>query len=134
MNKPLFATTASLIALGLAAVTTPVFAQGSNTSNSSGMQSSYTQSNSGNTHVSQAQVQKFAKAQQDMQSLVRNSQQKIKNADSKKQAKQYRQQMNHQIIQTIKKDGLSVKQYNKIAQASRNDHRLRQRIQKAMQS
>lgn len=133
MNKSLFATTTSLIALGLAATTNPVLAQGSNTSGSHDSQSSYAQSNSDSTHVSQEQVQKFAKAQQDMLPLVRHLQQKIKNADSNKQAKQYRQQMNHQIIQTIKKDGLSVKQYNKIAQASRKDDQLRQRIQKAMQ-
>ncbi|MGN8157428.1 DUF4168 domain-containing protein [Salinisphaera sp. SWV1] len=133
MNKSLFTTTATVIALGLAATTAPVFAQGTNTSGNSGMQSSYSQSNAGSTHVSQAQVQKFAKAQKDMQSLVRNSQQKIKNADNKKQAKQYRQHMNKQIVQTIKKDGLSVQQYNKIAQATRNNHKLQQRIQKAMQ-
>lgn len=132
MNKSLFTTTATLIALGLAAATTPVFAQSSNTSGSSGMQSGYSQSNSGSTHVSQAEVQKFAQAQQDMQSLVRNSQQKIKNAGSKKQATQYRQQMNKQIVQTIKKDSLSVQQYNKIAQATRNNQQLQQRIQKAM--
>lgn len=133
MNKPLFATTASLIALGLAAVTTPVFAQGSNTSDSSGMQSSYAQSNSGNTHVSQTQVNKFADAQQDMQSLVRHSQQKINGASNKKQAKQYRQQMNQKIVKTIKKDGLTVQQYNKIAQASRSNQKLQQRIRQAMQ-
>lgn len=133
MNKPLFATTASLIALGLAATTTPVLAQGTSTSNNSGAQSGYSQSSSGATDVSQAQVQKFAQAQKDMRSVVRDSQQKIKNAGNKKQAKQYRQQMNKQIVQTIKKDGLSVQQYNKIAQASRNDQQLQQRIHKAMQ-
>ncbi|MGN8199408.1 DUF4168 domain-containing protein [Salinisphaera sp. RV14] len=133
MNKSLFTTTATVIALGLAATAAPVFAQGTNTSGNSGAQSGYSQSNAGSTHVSQAQVQKFAKAQKDMQSLVRNSQQKIKNADNKKQARQYRQQMNKQIVQTIKKEGLSVQQYNKIAQATRNNHKLQQRIQKAMQ-
>lgn len=133
MNKPLFATTASVIALGLAAVTTPVFAQGSSTSGSSGMQSSYAQSHSSNTHFSQAQIQKFAKAQQDMQSLVRNSQQKINGASNQKQAKQYRQQMNQKIVKTIKNDGLSVQQYNKIAQASRGNQKLQHRIQQAMQ-
>lgn len=128
MNKSLFTTTATVIALGLAATAAPVFAQGTNTSGNS-----YSQSNAGATHVSQAEVQKFAKAQKDMRSLVSNSQQKIKNADNKKQARQYRQHMNKQIVQTIKKDGLSVKQYNKIAQATRNNHKLQQRIQKAMQ-
>lgn len=132
MQKSLFATTASVIAIGLAAATTPVFAQGTTSSGSSNAQSGYSQSGSSAGDISQAEVQKFAKAQNDMQSLVRDQQQKINNANGDK-AKQYRQQMNKKIIQTIKKDGLSVKQYNKIAQASRNDQQLQQRIQKAMQ-
>lgn len=132
MQKSLFATTASVIAIGLAAATTPVFAQGTTSSGSSNAQSGYSQSGSSAGNISQSEVQKFAKAQNDMQSLVRDQQQKINNANGDK-AKQYRQQMNKKIIKTIKKDGLSVKQYNQIAQASRNDQQLQQRIQKAMQ-
>ncbi|WP_423820527.1 DUF4168 domain-containing protein [Salinisphaera sp. SPP-AMP-43] len=114
----------ALIAVSLAG---PAFAQGN-----SGQQQGFSSQNSGqHADFSKSQIQSFAEAQQDLQSVVSDWQSKINNADSKKQARQYHKQMNSKIISTIKNDGLSVQQYNQIAQASSNDPKLAQRIQQA---
>lgn len=134
MHKSLFATTASVIAFGLAAASTPVFAQGSSGgAGHADTQSGYSQSNSSASHISQAQIKKFAKTQKDMQPLVKKWQSKINQAQDQQKKQQYQQQMNARIVQAIKKDGLSIQQYNKIARASQKDPQLSQRIQQAMQ-
>lgn len=126
MQKSLFTATVGVAALGLVGIAGPAVAATSSNAGNANTQSQ-------TTHVSQAEVQKFAKAQNDMQSLLKNMRSKMQNAQGKQQSKQFRQQMNAKIVKTIKKDGLSVQQYNQIAQASQNDPKLSQRIQQAMQ-
>lgn len=134
MHKPFFATTASIVAFGLAAATTPVFAQGdSGGADQSGAQPSSSQSSANANDISQSQIRQFAKTQKDMQPLVKKWQSKINQTQDKKKTQQYRQKMNEKIVKTIKKDGLSIQQYNKIARASQKNPQLSQRIKKAMQ-
>jgi hypothetical protein len=120
--------TATLIGIGLTAGATPVFAQGSQNA----QQSAQAQKPSAQaTHVSDGQIHKFAKAENQVQNIRSKWQGKIKGAKNKQTAMQYSKQANQSMVKAVRGSGLSVKQYNKIARAAMSQPKLAQRIRQA---
>lgn len=118
----------ALVALGLATGAGTAAAQ---SGQSQSQNYSASQASAKNIHVSNSQVQKFAKAKHQVLKIQSQWQSKIQHAKDKKTRQQYQKQADQQMVKAVRKTGLSVKQYNRIAQASRSDSKLAKRIRQA---
>lgn len=89
------------------------------------------QSSAGAVNITDAQVQKYVEAQAKVQRIGQEWQSKIRNAEDKKTALEYRRQANQQMTQAIKNVGLSIEEYNQITRAASSNQALAKRIQQA---
>lgn len=118
----------ALVTAGITAGSAPVLAQ-----NGSDAQQNHQkqQFSSKQANFSASQIQKFAQAQKQVQSIRSKWRKKIRNEKDQQTARQYRQKANKKMIAAVKDSGLTVKQYNKISNAARSNPQLAKRIQKA---
>lgn len=118
----------TLVAAGITVSSAPVMAQGV-----SDAQQNYQKQQvaSQQAQFSRSQIQKFARVQQKIRSISSKWRKKIRSENDQQKIQQYRQQANKQMIAAVKKSGLSVKQYNKIANAAQSNPQLAKRIQQA---
>lgn len=119
--------TVALLAIGLSASATPLFAQGTQ-GTQPGQPAQPSPAQAGD--ISDSQVEKFAEAEEKVRSLSSKWQSKIEGAQDQDAAMQHQQEANQEIVKAVKDSGLSVQEYNKIARAAQGDPELAERIQK----
>jgi|GEM_PF-3471939 len=83
------------------------------------------------SHFSDKTIHEYAHAQGKLRQIAGKWRTKLQNAKNKKTKKQYRAQENQELTKVIKKNGLSVQQYNKLTKAMRHNHKLAKRIRNA---
>jgi len=78
---------------------------------------------------SDAKLQSFAEAAVKLIGIRSDYQSQMGDASSNEERQQLQQQTNQRMAQAVKDtDGISIEEYNEIAQASRNDQGLAQKI------
>jgi beta-glucosidase/6-phospho-beta-glucosidase/beta-galactosidase len=81
-----------------------------------------------NTHVSKAELHKFAKAYQDEVKLRSKYVKQLKSTKNKKKAQKIAMQANNKIKAKIKNDGLSLKEYSRVANAVVKNPKLNRQL------
>ncbi|MEX1080507.1 MAG: DUF4168 domain-containing protein [Halofilum sp. (in: g-proteobacteria)] len=78
----------------------------------------------------QEQIESFAAAQAEVQQIQQEFASQLQQADEE-QASQLQQEAQQEMAAAVDEAGLEVQEFNSIAQASRNDEDLSERIQEA---
>lgn len=78
----------------------------------------------------QEQVESFAEARAEVRQLQQEYTTQLQQADGK-QAEQLRKEAQQEMTEAVEDTSLSVKEYNRIAQAARNDQELSEQIRNA---
>lgn len=83
--------------------------------------------------VSEDDLATYAEARNELAEVSQSYRSKMKEAENKQEAQKMRKQMQEEMTGTIEEVGLSVKEYNQITKALRDDKELRERL-RSMQS
>jgi len=83
--------------------------------------------------VKEQEVASFASAVTALQQIKQSYSQKIGQAGSKQKAQQIQGEMQEEMRQAIRNEGLSVERYTKIGQAVQADPELRKKVEKRVQ-
>lgn len=75
-----------------------------------------------------SQLESFAAAQDEVQKVGQEYQQKVRNADPQEMAA-IRQEMNEEMAEAVRGSGLDIGTYNEIASASQSDPALAEKIE-----
>lgn len=81
-----------------------------------------------------SEVESFATVVQEIQSIRKAYQPKMKGAGNKQKKAALQKQAQQEMISAIKEEGLTVKKYTQISKAIPNNPKLSERIQKHMKS
>jgi hypothetical protein len=85
-------------------------------------------------HYSNAQVNKFVKSFKDVSRIQKNFVHKMQGAgNDKSKIQQMQKDAEGKMVKAIRNDGLTVKQYNQMAQSMRTNQQLRQKVQSQLQ-
>lgn len=112
------------LALGLAATG----AQAQQGATNSGKPAQAASAQQSKVSIPKAQLQAFVDVQQDIRQVRGKYLGKIKAASSKKQKRSIQIKAEREMVKAIKKKGLSVKEYNKIARAYQSNAKIRKKI------
>ncbi len=85
---------------------------------------------SGEADFDQEQIESFATAQDEVTQIQQEYTSQIQQADEQ-QAAQLQKEAQQEMVSAVEDAGLSVKEFNRIAQAARNDQELQEQIQDA---
>lgn len=96
------------------------------------MQQQMQQKQASTPKVSQAKLEKYVAAHQQVQDISTNWKSKM-NDMSAQQKQSAGQKMNQELVKAVRNKGLSVQEYNRIANAVRTDNNLRQRALQMLQ-
>jgi len=80
--------------------------------------------------IPHAQLQAFVDVQKDIRQIRGKYQGQVKSASSKKKKRAIEMKAEREMVQAIKKKGLSVRDYNKIARAYQSNAKVRKKINK----
>lgn len=83
--------------------------------------------------LSDGDVQKFAKAQNEVQSVREDYSGKLRNVEDTEKAREIQAEMQEEMLQAVKDAGMSAQKYNQVSQAAMQDEELRKRIEDAME-
>ncbi|MES1926849.1 DUF4168 domain-containing protein [Salinisphaera sp. T31B1] len=108
----------------------PVFAQDGQSSYGGSGQTQTPQPATSAANVSDAKLEKFAAAQQDVRSVRADIQQQMKNSQDQESMMANRNKANQKMVEAVQDNDLSVSDYNEIARAAQQNPELAQRIQK----
>ncbi len=78
--------------------------------------------------IPHAKLQEFVDVQKDIRRIRGKYQGQIKSASSKKKARSIEMKAEREMVQAIKKKGLSVQDYNRIARAYQSNAKVRKKI------
>ena len=84
-------------------------------------------------NFSDAQLQHFADASQQIASISQDYTEQLQNASDEGEQQKIRQQANDEMVQAVKDNEMSVEQFNAIGQAIQQDPQLMQRVQGMVQ-
>jgi predicted ATPase with chaperone activity len=84
----------------------------------------------GDTNFDKEQIESFAAAQGDLRQIQQEYASQIQQAEGEKSA-QLQKEAQQEMVAAVEDAGLSVKEFNRISQAARNDQQLKERIQSA---
>ncbi|KFF47644.1 hypothetical protein GY26_19130 [Gammaproteobacteria bacterium MFB021] len=84
-------------------------------------------------NFSDAQLQHFADASQQIASISQDYTEQLQNASDEGQQQKIRQQANDEMVEAVKDNEMSVEQFNAIGQAIQQDPQLMQRVQGMVQ-
>lgn len=85
---------------------------------------------SGDADFDQEQIESFATAQEEVTQIQEEYTSQIQQADEQ-QAAQLQKEAQQEMVSAVEDAGLSVKEFNRISQAARNDQELQEQIQNA---
>lgn len=85
---------------------------------------------SGETSFDEDQIESFVDAQSELQQIQQEYTSQIQQADES-EVEQLQKEAQQEMASAVEDAGLKVKEYNRIAQASRNDQELANRIENA---
>ncbi|GEK72776.1 MULTISPECIES: DUF4168 domain-containing protein [Halomonas] len=80
-------------------------------------------------NFSDAQLQKFADASEEIAVISQDYTQQLQNAEGEEAQQQVRQEANDQMVEAVQNSGLEVETFNAIGQAIQQDPELMQRVQ-----
>ncbi|GEM_PF-4645021 len=83
--------------------------------------------------LSDKDIQKFAKAQNKVQSVREDYSGQLRNVEDTEKAREIQAQMQEEMLQAVKDAGMSAQKYNQVSQAAMQDEQLRKRIESAME-
>lgn len=83
--------------------------------------------------LSDSEVQKFAKAQDKVQSVREDYSGKLRNVEDTEKAREVQAEMQEEMLQAVKDAGMSAQKYNQVSQAAMQDEELRKRVEEAME-
>jgi hypothetical protein len=106
--------------------------QGSGNSQKSAPQQAGGQSGP-NLNLSDKELQKFAKAQNKVQSVREDYSGQLRNVEDTEKAREIQAEMQEEMLQAVKDAGMSAQKYNQVSQAAMQDEKLRKRIENAME-
>lgn len=86
------------------------------------------------TEVSQEELAAFAAANQRIQELRQEWMPKISEAETSEENLEIRQRATEEMATAVQDEGLTVEQYNQIANAAQNDPEVMQQLQEHLQS
>lgn len=81
-------------------------------------------------NVSESDLNKFAKAHQEVMQIQQKYQQKLQTNQGKQAAQQIQQEANQEMSKAVENNGLTIQQYSKIAQMVQQSPQLQEKIQK----
>lgn len=83
--------------------------------------------------LSDSDVEKFAKAQNEVQSVREDYSGKLRNVEDTEKAREIQAEMQEEMLQAVKDAGMDAQKYNQVSQAAMQDEELRKRIEDAME-
>lgn len=120
MKRNTTITLSLLLALGMSS---PVFA-----GESYGTQADTPMPQAANYQFSDADLEKFAAVQQDLDAIREEYAGKLETTEDPTEAQQLQQEASQTMSQAVQSKGLDIETYSSIAKAVRNDDALRQRV------
>ncbi|MFP4129241.1 MAG: DUF4168 domain-containing protein [Halorhodospira sp.] len=123
------------LVLGLVAGSLPlaVGTAAAQSSGQSGQSGAQPEQDAPEVDASDEELSKFAEAVSELQGIQQNYSQEMGQAGDKEKAQDLQKEMQEEMRQAIKDEGLSVERYSKIGQAAQNDPELKERIDKRTQ-
>jgi hypothetical protein len=85
------------------------------------------------TDITDADVQKFAAAHEEVMKVRQEYVGKAKSAEGQEKKKQLQMAMQKDMLKAVQESGMKPKRYNKVARAVGQDEDLRKRVEKALQ-
>jgi hypothetical protein len=82
--------------------------------------------------LSDSEVEKFAQAQNKVQSVREDYSGQLRNVEDTEKAREIQAEMQEKMLQAVKDAGMSAQKYNEVSQAAMQDEELRKRIEGAM--
>ncbi len=82
--------------------------------------------------LSDSEVQKFAKAQNKVQSVREDYSGQLRNVEDTEKAREIQAEMQEKMLQAVKDAGMSAQRYNEVSQAAMQNEKLRKRVEGAM--
>lgn len=83
--------------------------------------------------LSDSDVEKFAKAQDEVQSVREDYSGKLRDVEDTEKAREIQAEMQEEMLQAVKDAGMDAQKYNEVSQAAMQDEELRKRIEDAME-
>lgn len=83
------------------------------------------------TEVSDGTVEKFAQAQQQVESIRGEYIKRVQQAEDQQQAMGLQQEAQQKMVEVVEKSGMQVQEYNRVAQVALQDKGLQKRIKAA---
>lgn len=87
-----------------------------------------------NKDFSDEELAKYASARADIMEVSESYRSDMQNVDNEQDAQKLRKEMQDEMMGVVKDAGLSVKEYNKMTKAVRQDEELRKKVQKMQSS
>lgn len=83
--------------------------------------------------LSDSDIQKFAKAQNEVTSVREDYSDKLGNVEDTEKARKIQAEMQEEMLKAVEDAGMSSQKYNQVSQAAMQDEKLRKRIEAAME-
>lgn len=93
-----------------------------------------TQSKSPAAHISDSQLKQFAHASEKVSQISHDAIKKLRATKDAEKQKGIRKKANHEMIQAVKNNGLSVHEYNLISKTVRSHPNLQKKLHKMLNS
>ena len=117
-----------LIALCFLAAAPPLFAQDSGGQSGEGQQYQQKATQPKPADFNKKELKQFANAQDEVDQIRKEYSEELSQVEEQEEARQLQEKYSKQMVQSIKKEGLTVQKYNTISRAAQSNPELNQKI------